>query len=732
MIVNRPYDLEALEPRRLFAGVMLLATGRLGTAAGWMTGMTNAITAQLGGSSQVPQFTLTVDSTPSDSGGPLAGSLQQFAGPTPQNNTTGEIIVQLNYTNISADVAYSSAYIGTVIADYMMNTPIDGVTLASLPIHMFGVSRGAAICDAVAEVLGQSGVWVEQETYLDPDPIAAQGDPPDTIYDNVEFADNYWRNDGSTTQINDGDPVAGAYNLNVQWIDSDDPGWTFAHLAPAAYYVGTIDQTATSDGDGPIIPSWYGDTPTMPARDATGWIYSDLVGAPRPLSGVWAASGGTGVRTPAGQGGTQWGNITDLKVTSSNSVLDGNAIQVSYLHEDRGGSDTVTYYLDADRNPYNGFAAQIGSTTLPQSGSITDQTATLSTVGVAPGKYWLCTKVTNSAGDTRYAYTAINVQLTVEPVGSISGEVFNDVKGTGVIVPGDPGEPGVLVYVDQNDSGQYQAGDPSATTNADGDYTISGLVAGTPLIVREVVPARLIQTLAPAGPVAPSSTTNTATNFALADPVGSISGEVYNDVKGTGIIVPGDPGDPGVLVYVDLDNSGQYQPGDPSATTNADGDYTISDLFAGTPLIVREVVPAGTIQTVAPAEPVTPSSTTNTAANFAVTQTAQIGGAVALQNVAEAPATDSSGGFKLILTEKLKNKKPIRLAVSTNSGGGFMFDGVNPAAKITVQILKRKGYKLAPHTKSVRSLSVTEGEVLSTLLFSEVPIVPPTRREKAV
>jgi hypothetical protein len=70
--------------------------------------------------------------------------------------------------------------------------------------------------------------------------------------------------------------------------------------------------------------------------------------------------------------------------------------------------------------------------------------------------------------------------------------------------------------------------------------------------------------------------------------------------------------------------------------------------------------------------------------------------------------------------------------VSTNSGGGFMFDGVNPAAKITVQILKRKGYKLAPHTKSVRSLSVTEGEVLSTLLFSEVPIVPPTRREKAV
>jgi hypothetical protein len=594
-----------------------------------MTAMTNSITAQEGGSSQVPLYELTVDSTPSDSGGPLAGSIQQLSGPTPQANISGDIIVQVNYYNISADVAYSSAYIGSVIANYMMNTPVDGITLASLPIHLLAVSRGSAICDAMAQTLGQSGVWVDQETYLDPDPIAAQGDPPTTLYDNVEFSDDYWRNDGSASQIGDGHPVAGAYNFNLYWIDSEGFTSTFEHLAPAAYYIGTIDQTLTDDGDGPILSSWYSDTPTMPARDDTGWIYSDLVGAPRPLSGVWAASGGTGTRTPAGQSGTQWGNISDLAVSSGGTVIDGNSIQASYLHEDRGGSDTVTFYLDSDRNPYDGFSSQIGTTTLAESASPTNQTTTLSTVGVAPGTYWLCAQVTNSAGNTRYAYEAINVPLTVEAAGSITGEVANDVKGTGMMAAGDPG--------------------------------VSG-----------------------------------------------------------------------VLVYVDVDDSGEYQPGDPSATTDANGDFTISQLLAGTPVIVREVVPAGTIQTIAPSGPIAPNSAINTEANFAITQTAQVGGVVALQNGADAPSLEALGGFKLILTEKLPHQKPIRLAAYTNNAGGFTFDGVDPAAKLKVQILKRKGFKLAPHAHSVGTVSVTDGQVVSTLLFSEVPIVPPTRRENAV
>jgi len=404
---------ESLEPRRLFAGVTLLATGRLGGTTGWMQTMADAITAQLGGPSQVPQFVLSINANPTT--GALVPTIAQVSGTgTPQTSSSGEIIVLIDYYNISTNVSYPSPVIGSVIANYLMNTPVDGIDLASLPIHEIGVSRGAGIIDGITQALGQAGVWVDQETYLDPDPLAAQGDPPSTIYDNVEFVDNYWRNDGSVSQQDDGNPVNGAYNLNVYWLDSDDAGYSTPHLAPAGYYIGTIDQTATESGEGPIYSNWYGNTPSMPARDATGWIYSEIVGAARPLSGVWAASGGTGARTAAGQVGTQWGNASDLTITSGNTISTGNSIQASYLHEDRGSADTITFYLDTDRNPYNNtFADTLGSVNLPETGIITKASATLSTAGVAPGTYWLCAKITDAAGNTRYTYESITAPLTV-------------------------------------------------------------------------------------------------------------------------------------------------------------------------------------------------------------------------------------------------------------------------------------------------------------------------------
>jgi len=408
------FIVETLEPRRLFAGVILEATGRLGPINTWMQTMANDITASLGGPSQVPQFVLSINVNQEN--GSLVPTIAQVAGTgTPQTSSSGEIIVLLDYYNVSTNVSYPSPVIGAVVANYLMSTPVDGILLASLPIDEIGLSRGAGILDQVARTLGQSGIWVDQETYLDPEPVAAQGDPPSAIYDNVAFADNYWRNDGSTSQIDDGNPVNGAYNLNASWLDSEDAGYTSAHEAPAGYYIGTIDQTATEDGDGPIYSEWYGDSPTMPARDQTGFIYTNLVGAPRPLSGLWAASGGTGARTPAGQVGAQWGNATDLTVTGGDSVIAGNSIQASFIHQDRGGADTITFYLDSDRNPYNNnFVANLGSFNLAQASAITQGGETLSTTGVAPGTYWLCAQVTNAQGDTRYTYESVAEPLTVQ------------------------------------------------------------------------------------------------------------------------------------------------------------------------------------------------------------------------------------------------------------------------------------------------------------------------------
>lgn len=625
--------IETLEPRTLFAGVTILATGRGGPITSFMQTMANDITTRVGG--LVPQFVLTVAPT-SSTNGALLPSITQVPGTgTPQTSASGEIILLINYQGISTNPIYHLNYIGSVIADYLMTTPVDGILLASLPIHEIALSRGTGLIDEIAHTLGQSGVWVDEETYLDPDPLSVMNDAPPTIYDNVAFVDDYWRNNGIQSSVGEGQPVDGAYNLNVFWLDSDDAGYANAHDAPTGYYDGTINLTSTFGGDGPIYNSWYGDTPLMPARDATGFIYTDLVGAPRPLSGVWAASGGTGTRTPAGDSGTQWGNVTDLTVTSGDSFASGDSINVSFLHEDRGGADTVTFFLGTTRNPYNDtFAANLGSVNLGQSATPIPNIETLSTTGVAPGSYWLCAQVTNSAGDTRYAYESITSPLTVTPApvqqlpATLTGNVFNDLTGSGIQNADDPGLPSILVYVDLAGTGQYEASDPSATTDANGNYAITGLTPGT---------------------------------------------------------------------------------------------YT-----------VLEVVPAGMRQTTAPPAPVILSNgQTLAVADFGNTQTATISGSVVLKGVAPATAADSPNGFTVVLTQHLKGAGARKFTSTTNAQGGFTFTGLQPYAQDTVQIASRKGYKLAPHTRSEYVVRVTSGgQVTGGLLFSEVPVLPRASRAK--
>ena len=65
-------------------------------------------------------------------------------------------------------------------------------------------------------------------------------------------------------------------------------------------------------------------------------------------------------------------------------------------------------------------------------------------------------------------------------VGSqIQGSAFKDLNGTGQWGPGEPGLPGWHIYVDLNENGRFDDGEPDAITDAEGNYTISGLLPGT-------------------------------------------------------------------------------------------------------------------------------------------------------------------------------------------------------------------------------------------------------------
>jgi hypothetical protein len=76
---------------------------------------------------------------------------------------------------------------------------------------------------------------------------------------------------------------------------------------------------------------------------------------------------------------------------------------------------------------------------------------------------------------------------------TITGTVLSDADANGIQDHGEKGLSGVQVYADLANYGVFYAGYPTATTDAAGAYTLSGLTADT-YIIRQVPPKGMIQT----------------------------------------------------------------------------------------------------------------------------------------------------------------------------------------------------------------------------------------------
>jgi hypothetical protein len=188
--------------------------------------------------------------------------------------------------------------------------------------------------------------------------------------------------------------------------------------------------------------------------------------------------------------------------------------------------------------------------------------------------------------------------LTTHPF--ISGNVFRDTDGDGVWDYNDVTESGWTIYLDSNNNGALDAGEPFNVTDSGGGYQIGGLGFGT-FIVREVARSGYTQTRPANG-----SYSVTFNNLAFANSkdfgnkpataTGSIAGIVYNDLNGNGLLDIGETGISGITVYSDANNNSKLDSGEPSNVTNGSGAYKISGLGAGT-YKIREILQAGWIQT---------------------------------------------------------------------------------------------------------------------------------------
>ena len=195
---------------------------------------------------------------------------------------------------------------------------------------------------------------------------------------------------------------------------------------------------------------------------------------------------------------------------------------------------------------------------------------------------------------------------------SISGTVFNDANGNGVQDAGEKGLAGQTVFLDLNKNGKLDAGEPTATTNGAGFYSFAREASGS-YRVEVVQPTGWVFT-SPVGGDADISLTPgqslTKLNFGLRQ-TAKISGKMFLDANANGKLDCGEAGLSGVKAYIDVGRVGHYVNGDPTAISNANGNYTFSNLLPGSYNIAAMTPSAGgrpcrrngTTQPAYPAEP---------------------------------------------------------------------------------------------------------------------------------
>lgn len=167
---------------------------------------------------------------------------------------------------------------------------------------------------------------------------------------------------------------------------------------------------------------------------------------------------------------------------------------------------------------------------------------------------------------------------------SISGQVFNDQNANAARDAGEPGMAGVKVFLDSNANGKLDAGEPTQVSDASGNYTFSGLAAGS-YRVREVVPTGYALT-APAAKsysmTIASGAHSTGKNFGNAHAVASISGRVFGDSNGNGLLDHGEVGMGLWKIFLDTNNDGVLESGEQSTTTDILGNWSFKGLIKGT------------------------------------------------------------------------------------------------------------------------------------------------------
>jgi subtilisin-like proprotein convertase family protein len=216
---------------------------------------------------------------------------------------------------------------------------------------------------------------------------------------------------------------------------------------------------------------------------------------------------------------------------------------------------------------------------------------------------------------------------------SVFGTVFDDANGNGSRDGGETGIANAQVFVDSNNDGDFDTGEPTANSTGTGSYSITDLSLGQH-VVRAITPAGMRPTNG-AQTVNLTAQQNFATNvnFGFVNP--RISGITFDDANDNGALNSGETGLTGITVYIDANNNGTLDGGETNVLSGAGGAYSLAGLADGT-YVVRAVTPAGRRLTLpgngAYTATIAAGSLVHTDRNFGLTDRARISGTVYRDN----------------------------------------------------------------------------------------------------
>jgi uncharacterized repeat protein (TIGR01451 family)/uncharacterized repeat protein (TIGR02543 family) len=382
---------------------------------------------------------------------------------------------------------------------------------------------------------------------------------------------------------------SGSVTTDIGGIDCTDNTGTCGH----SYDYGTLVTLTASAATDSTFMGWSGDIGSCDTTSTTCAVTMDQA---RSIIANFGRAGLLVTKSHSGEF-TQ-GDVGDEYTIAVKNTGDGPTTEDVTVTEEPPASLIVTAMTGTGWDCSVGTLTCTRSDALAPGDSYPDITVTVTVASDAPES------ATNSATadgggcaaspcSTSDDPTTINANT--DETASASGLVYHDLNANGAQDSGEPGLQDWQVWIDLDGNGHLDPGDPTAQTASDGSFSITGIEPGT-YTVYETAPAGWI--CSQPNPCQYDQTFSAGQNVKGLD-FGNyrpalVRGKMFDDLNRDGKQEAGEPGLDGWRIYVDYNDNGEWDPGEPFALTSATasvasraaaralpGHYTITGIVPG-------------------------------------------------------------------------------------------------------------------------------------------------------